>query len=109
MPVKLYAAVAGLTAKEMAVLDFLSEPDEDFLEMIEALAQLWRTRLRACGPDPAWCRRMMLVRTALLASQHKVTAGQNRLLVFVIALAITDRVEERVVELDKEEVACGCS
>ena len=109
MTVKLYAAVAGLTAKEMAVLDFLSDPDEDFREMIEALAQHWRTRLRAGAPDPTWCRRMMLVRTALLAQQHKVMAGQSRLLVFVVALAITDRVEERVNRFDREEVAGGRS
>lgn len=105
MSVKLYASLAGLDTAERERLEFMIAPDTDFRELVDGLAELWRTHLRSCSPNTTWCRRVMLARTALLAARHPLCRGRGHRLPSALALAITDRVEERVDELDREEQA----
>lgn len=103
MPVDFYSSFFCLDEVDRKHFEILTEEDEDFRVIIEDSAKMWRDHLRSRYPDPLRCRQMFLARSVILVAGFGIKSGAGSHLGAAFALCITDRVEQRVRELDAEE------
>jgi len=103
MPVKFYGAFFGLRPEEEKHLATLLEHHEGFDNMIGSSARMWREDFRKSYPDELECRLMFMRKAVLIAVREGIKSRASGMVIVAFALAVTDRVEQRVRQLDFEE------
>jgi len=101
-----YEEFLGLNPEDRQYFKFLTEEDDDFVCLIEDSAFIWRNHLRKLFPDPIECRRDFLAKSLALGTKNGLRNEGGSQLAAAFALYFTDRVEQRVRQLDAEQKIC---
>jgi hypothetical protein len=103
MPLNFYPEFCALDEEESRQFRLLTEEDDGFTSAITASAEYWRSHLRPKCRDTVQCRRLFLARAAIKTAGCGIHFGFGRKVLMALALAVADKVEERVAELDRED------
>ncbi|MCX6971026.1 MAG: hypothetical protein NTV93_12875 [Verrucomicrobia bacterium] len=103
MPVNFYAAFFSLSKDERRQFHVLTEEDGQFEAAVAASTQFWRDQLRPRYQDHLLCRQMFLAHAVIRTAQCTVNRSFGRQVILALTLALADKVEARVRELDQEE------
>jgi len=104
MPCKLeyYVAIMGLRGERRSAFRTLTEL-ESFNHHARVLADKWRQELRPKCGDNLLCRQHLAARELLDALRRGLGKPDGYALATALALALTDRAQEIVEELDRKE------
>ena len=98
-----YSTLLSLNREDRRTLEFLCEDSIFLRNTTFDCAIMWREQLRSRYDDPTACRRKFLVRASLIAAKHGILQDFSLPVAAAFALCICDKVEARVLELDREE------
>lgn len=103
MRVNFYAAFFSLSPEERRQFQVLTEEDELFEDLVASSVQLWRDQLRPRYRDELLCRQMFMAHGVIMTAKVTITHSFGHRVLLALTLALTDKVEARVRELDQKE------
>jgi len=102
-----YCALFELDDEEQRQFDILTQPTQDFRELLEGSADKWREILRPKLRNQLLCKQHLIAESVAWALRQGIHVRGRSRLAAAFSLCVADYTENLVVKLDQEETHHG--
>ncbi len=102
-----YSALFELDEEEQHMFDILTEPTQDFRELLEGSAAKWREILRPKYRDRVLCKQNLIAESIAWALRQGIHVRGRSRLAAAFSLCVADYTDVLVQKLDEEEAYHG--